>query len=208
MTSRAFRVVEMFEEAMAEFAGSTFGVAVDSCTTAIFLSLLRSDVRGKQVSTPARTYISVPNAIRRAEGIVDFTDDMWTGAYRLRPTGIVDSALRMQAGMFTVAQSWIHVPVFYCVSFHMRKHIKIGRGGMILTDDEESVEWFRRMRFDGRNGSVPFLQDVGINEHGFNAYMLPEQAARGLQLLEAHDLDAQDLTPVYPDLRTLKGLSW
>ncbi len=200
MTSRAFRVVEMFEEAVAEFAGSKYGVAVDSCTTAIFLSLLWQPVDGQRVSTPAKTYISVPNAIKRAGGIVQFTDETWIGAYRLSGTHVTDSALRMRRGMYSGGQ--------YCVSFHMRKHIKIGRGGMVLTDDPRANDWLRKMRFDGRDGSVPFMSDTGINEHGFNAYMLPEQAARGLQLLEAHPADAPDLTPAYPDLSKLPQLSW
>lgn len=201
MTSRAFRVVEMFEEAMAEFAGSLYGVAVDSCTTALLLSCLWYKVEDFDfVSVPARTYISVPNVIMRAGGKVRFDDREWTGAYRLGFTHITDSALRMRQFMYDGG--------LYCVSFHMRKHIKIGRGGMVLTDSPEAADWLRKMRFDGRNGSVPFLMDVKIEDHGFNAYMLPEQAARGLQLLEAHDPNAPDLTPVYPDLSKLPELSW
>lgn len=200
MTSRAFRVVEMFEEAVAEFAGSKYGVATDSCTTAIFLSLLWQPVDGRWVSTPAKTYISVPNAIKRAGGRVQFLDEDWTGAYRLGGTSVIDSALRMQRGMYAGGQ--------HCVSFHLRKHIKIGRGGMVLTDDARANDWLRKMRFDGRDGRVPFMQDREINEHGFNAYMLPEQAARGLQLLEALPDDSPDLTPTYPDLSKLPGISW
>lgn len=205
MTSRAFRVVEMFEEAMAEYAGSKYGVTVDSCTTAIFLSLLHVDLRSNailaQVEIPARTYISVPFAIQRAGGMPIFKQDLWTGAYRLGLTHVVDSALRMHRGMYTRTSSWLG-ETFYCVSFHMRKHIKIGRGGMILTDDGAAADWFRRMRFDGRTGSVAFLDDQ-VEEEGFNAYMLPEQAARGLQLLEALPDDSPDLTPLYPDLSKL-----
>jgi dTDP-4-amino-4,6-dideoxygalactose transaminase len=195
MTSRAFRVVEMFEEAVAEFAGSRYGVAVDSCTTALFLSCLRSGAAGIEVTIPARTYISVPNAIIHAGGRVRFEDVVWTGAYLLRPLEIVDGALRMRRGMYAGG--------LHCVSFHARKHIKIGRGGMVLTDDVDAAAWLRRMRFDGRDGSVPFLRDQGITEHGFNAYLTPEQAARGLQLLEAHPDDAPDLDLAYPDLRGL-----
>lgn len=189
---------------MAEYAGAKYGVATDSCTTAIFLSLLRTDVRGKDVEVPAHTYISVPFAIMRAEGRPTFSHSVGPtppGAYRLGFTRVVDSALRMQRGMYQIASSWLGDP-FYCVSFHMRKHIKIGRGGMILTNDEQAADWFRRMRFDGRDGSVPFLHDR-VQLVGFNAYMLPEQAARGLQLLEALPNDPPDLTPTYPDLSKL-----
>jgi hypothetical protein len=223
VTSRAFHVVEMFEEAVAEFAGSRYGVAVDSCTTAIFLSLLW-EVDPNEPATPEyqgfigipkRTYISVPHSIKRAGFGINFEPRTWQGAYPLHGTPIIDSALRFRQGMYQENQleagfdwpggsdSENRGKVKYCVSFHMRKHIKIGRGGMILTDDHWFVEWAQKMRFDGRTGSIPFTQDTGIEYPGLNAYMLPEQAARGLQLLEAHDPNAPDLTPVYPDLSVL-----
>lgn len=146
------------------------------------------------VTIPARTYISVPAAILHAGGQVDFADIAWTGTYRLEPYPIVDSALRMRRGMY---QGGLH-----CVSFHARKLLPIGRGGMVLTDDPQSVDWLRRARFDGRDGSVPFLADP-VSMLGWNAYLTPEQAARGLQLLEAIGDGRPDLTPVYPDLRTM-----
>jgi dTDP-4-amino-4,6-dideoxygalactose transaminase len=192
VTSRAFRVVEMFEEAMAEYAGARYGVAMDSCSSAIALCCQYVGV--DEVTIPARTYISVPAAIIRAGGTVKFVDVEWTGAYRLEPTPIVDSALRMRRGMY---EGGLH-----CVSFHMRKHIKIGRGGMVLTDDADAAEWLRKARFDGRTGSIPFMQDQ-VDMLGWNCYMLPEHAARGLQLLEALTEEPPDLTPDYPDLSKL-----
>jgi dTDP-4-amino-4,6-dideoxygalactose transaminase len=192
MTSRAFRVVEMFEEAVGDFAGARYGVATDSCSTALLLSCMYRGVA--EVDVPRHTYISVPNAVIRAGGAVRWTDAAWQGAYRLDPYDITDSALRFRRAMFTGG--------LYCVSFHMRKHVKIGRGGMVLTDDPKAADWMRRMRFDGRDGSVPFPQDR-VALRGFNAYMLPEQAARGLQLLEALPPDAPDILNDYPDLSVL-----
>jgi hypothetical protein len=49
---------------------------------------------------------------------------------------------------------------------------------------------------------VPFMQDK-VEILGWNSYLTPEQAARGLQLLEHLPEDLPDLTPDYPDLRTL-----
>lgn len=198
MTSRAFRVVEMFEEAMAEYAGAAYGVATESCSAAIFLCLQHEGVDGQRITLPAHTYISVPAAVIQAGGSVRFSDFPWSGVYRLKPTRIFDGALRMQRDMYTDG--------LLCVSFHARKHLKIGRGGMVLTDDREAAEWLRRARFDGRTGSIPFMADA-VHEIGWNAYMTPEQAARGLQLLEALPDDSPDLDPGYPDLRTLPVFS-
>lgn len=185
-------MVEMFEEAMAEYGGARYGVAVESCSMALYLACKFRGV--KSVTIPARTYISVPAAIIHAGGSVEFVDEPWQGAYRLEPYDITDSALRLRRGMYDGG--------LYCVSFHARKLLPIGRGGMILTDEPVAAEWFRRMRFDGREGSVPFLRDP-VFMLGWNAYMTPEQAARGLQLLEALPDAPADLTPEYPDLRTL-----
>lgn len=195
MTSRAFRVVEMFEEAMCEYSGARYGVATESCSMALFLSLLHEDVNQQDVNIPARTYISVPAAIRHAGGTPILIEREWQGAYWLGATAIVDSALRMRADMYAAGS-------LYCVSFHARKHLKIGRGGMVLTDDPYAAEWIRRARFDGRTGSVPFMEDE-VEQVGWNGYMTPEQAARGLQLLEHLPDENEDLTPDYPDLRLL-----
>jgi dTDP-4-amino-4,6-dideoxygalactose transaminase len=192
VTSPAFRPVENFEAAMAEFTGSRYAVAMESGSAAIFLSCVLCAV--KDVTIPARTYISVPAAIIHAGGIVHFEDYAWSGAYPLLPYGITDSALRLRQGMYTNG--------LVCLSFHMRKLLPIGRGGMVLTDDAAAADRLRKMRFDGRDGSTPFMQDQ-VALLGWNMYMLPEQAARGLQLLEGLRPDLPDLEPDYPDLREM-----
>lgn len=196
MSSRAFRVIDDFEEALAEYAGSKTAVVVESGTAALFLSCVYSQVA--EVLIPARTYISVPASIIHAGGTVTFEDYIWRGAYPLQPYPIIDGALRFRRGMYGGG--------YHMLSFHMRKHLKIGRGGAILTDDLRAADWFRRARFDGRTGSTPFMQDR-IEFLGWNCYMLPEQAARGLQLLEAMPDDNPDLTPDYPDLRRMPVFS-
>lgn len=203
MTSRAFRSVELLEEALAEYGGSRHAVAVDSGTSAIFLSLLVSDIRLQRVRVPARTYISVPFAVIRAGGIPEFVDEEWTGQWRLSPTAVVDSALRLRRGCHALG-------TMTCLSFHARKRLPVGRGGAILLDSAYLAERLRRLRFDGRTGSVPFMKDR-VEEVGFNAYLTPDQASRALQLLEALPDDPPDLTPEYPDLREMpvfKEASW
>ena len=74
-------------------------------------------------------------------------------------------------------------------SFHIRKHIPIGKGGMILTDDKDAYEWFRTVRYEGRTMSddginYVLYKDDTIKSQGWNMYMTPEQAARGLELIE------------------------
>ena len=73
---------------------------------------------------------------------------------------------------------------------------------MILTDDKQSYEWFKMARFDGRQEKP--LNECNAKILGWNMYMTPEQAARGLALFDTvKDKDLPDLKVEeqgYPDL--------
>jgi dTDP-4-amino-4,6-dideoxygalactose transaminase len=184
-----WQIVRDFEAAIAEYSGSKYAVAVDTGTAAIFLACHYSHV--KVVSIPKRTYCSVPCSIIHAGGSVSFNDESWNGVYQLFPYRIVDGACRFRRGMY-IANT------LHCLSFQYRKHLKIGRGGMILTDDAAAASWFRLARFSGRH-EIPLMQDVP-EMIGWSCYMEPERAARGLTLLSMMPDDNPDLKFEYPDL--------
>ena len=192
----AFKVVAEFEKAVAEYAGSKHAVAVDCCTNAIFLSLkLQQELgfRAGEITCPARTYVSVPMAIIHAGFRVRFEDFDWRGVYQLKPLPIFDGAKRFRRGMY---QGGLH-----CLSFHTKKILNIGRGGMILTDSAEQAAWLRKSRYDGR-AEKPYPEER-IETLGWHCYMMPDQAARGLMLLNALPDDNEDLEEDYPDLRKM-----
>ena len=164
-------VIRQFEKTIAKHCGAKYGIATESCTSALFLSCLYCKV--KEVTIPKKTYFSVPFSIKHAGGSVKFRDIKWSGAYQLKPYPIIDSAVRFKKDMYKKG-------FFVCLSFHYSKHIPIGRGGMILTDNKKAADWFRLMRFDGRK-EIPKEKDK-VELAGFNMYMTPEQAARGLSL--------------------------
>lgn len=199
MTSLAYKVVKDFEETIAEYAGSKFAVAVESGTSAITLSLIYCSQfdPGRGVVIPKFTYPSVANSIIHAGMKVKFSDEKWEGIYQLSPWDIWDSALRFKRGMYQGG--------FHCLSFHSKKLLPIGRGGMILTDDKEAYEWFKLARFDGRPEG-PLSE--GVKMVGWNAYLTPEQAARGLMLFDLiKNEDLPDLDSAkqgYPDLSQFK----
>ena len=166
-------VVDLFEQVLAEYGGSRFAVAVDSCTNALFLSLKFLEACG-EVLLPKRTYVSVPGSVIHAGCRVRFVDKDWAGAYALDPFPVWDSATRMHRGMYVNGS-------LYCLSFHRRKHIPIGKGGMILTDSSEARDWLKLARYEGRHLEVPYSEDV-FDMVGWNMYMTPEQAAVGLEL--------------------------
>jgi dTDP-4-amino-4,6-dideoxygalactose transaminase len=188
----AFSVVEQFERAIAEYAGARHGIAVDCCTSAIFLSCKYRKI--DTVVMPCRTYISVAAAVVHAGGRLSFSDTKWSGIYPLRPYEIYDGAKRFKRDMYAGG--------LHCLSFHAKKHIPIGRGGMILTDDDQAQRWLTKARYDGREGKA--YDQEKIDMLGWHLYMTPEQAARGLQLFEAREKDSfEDLNEDYPDLREM-----
>jgi dTDP-4-amino-4,6-dideoxygalactose transaminase len=85
----------------------------------------------------------------------------------------------------------MYIPnTFMTLSFHIKKILKIGKGGMILTDSKEAVEWFKTARYEGRHEKMYHEDDIDFN--GWNMYMTPQEAAHGLALMqnmELHNLD-------------------
>jgi dTDP-4-amino-4,6-dideoxygalactose transaminase len=168
-------IVEAFETKVATYAGSKFAISVDNCTNAIFLCLKYLKASGT-ITIPAKTYISVPQSILHAGCEIEFEDIEWSGTYQLKPYPIIDGATRFTKGMY--------IPNTYqCLSFHIKKILNIGKGGMILTDDPKAARWFKIARYEGRHIDIPYQQDT-IELIGWNMYMPPEQAARGIRIFE------------------------
>ena len=166
-------VVDLFERSIADYAGSKYAVTVDSCTNAMFLCLKYLKFED-EITIPARTYVSVPCTVIHAGCQVKFEDVEWEGAYQLKPTPVYDGAVHMCRDMYKS-------DTFHCLSFHRKKHIPIGKGGMILTDDKEAYEWFKVARYEGRHMDR-FYKDDEFDVIGWNMYMTPEQASKGLLL--------------------------
>lgn len=199
------KITKDFEEAVAQYTGAPYAVAVDNESNALYLCLEYQKRIGfwdtkEPVEIPKHTYVSVPCEIIRAGGTVEFMQSVThlTGPYFLGNTRIVDSALRFTYDMYVPCS-------LMCLSFTgPYKHLKLGKGGMILTDDEEAYKWFKRARFSGRR-EMSYHED-NLDMMGINCYMMPEIAARGLLLMgQFYDKDGNpkkndDITLPYPDL--------
>lgn len=163
----------MFEEEVAAYTGAPYAVSVDSCTNALFLCCLYNKV--DYVSIPKKTYLSVPMSIIHAGGRPGFVDREWKGIYQLEPYPIWDAAKRFTSGMY-IPNS------FMCLSLHIKKVLKVEKGGLILCPTEESATWFKKMRYEGR--SEKMYHEDEIDMCGYNMYMTASQAARGLVLMQ------------------------
>lgn len=199
MPEGAHKVTAEFEEALCKYTGAPHAIALDNASNALFLCLKYEGIEGKEITIPARTYPSVPCEIIHAGGKVVFSHEMKAkGAYQLVPTRTWDSALRFTHDMYIPGS-------FMCLSFTgPYKHLKLSKGGAILTDDYKASLWFRRSRFSGRR-ECSYHND-NFDMLGWNFYMMPEVAARGLLFMPGfYGMDGKPLNTVdfdlpYPDL--------
>jgi hypothetical protein len=163
------------------------------------------------ITIPKHTYVGVPMSIMHAGFDVAFDDREWLGQYELDPLPVVDSARLFTSGLFEdgfmrTRPDWrLGSPApFICVSFHWSKTLAIGQGGAILHDNDEADEWFRMMRFDGRQEGVePRSQKDWVL--GYHCYMSPRDAAEGLSRLSVLP-EQNDPLPNdnYPDLSKIE----
>jgi dTDP-4-amino-4,6-dideoxygalactose transaminase len=205
MSQGVYKITEDFEKALSHYTGAPYVVALDNQSNALFLSLMYENVKDLEITIPSRTYPSVPCEIIHAGGKVNFrkvSGITLKGAYQLEPTKVWDSALRFTSNMY--------IPnTHMCISFTgPYKHFKLSKGGAILTDDEKAYFWFKRARYSGRRECS--YHDDNFDMLGWNFYMIPELATRGLLLMnQFYNIDGSkkhndDLELPYPDLSKFK----
>ena len=188
--------ITKFENNIAEFYGARYAVAVDCCTHAIELCLRYKNV--KSIIVPKRTYISVPFLANKLGIELRWKDANWKDYYFLGGTNIVDAAVLWKENSY-IPNSLM------CLSFQFQKHLSLGRGGMILTDDKESKDELKKMSYDGREPDTPW-RDQNISSMGYHYYMTPETASLGLEKLpkaietKPRDWELED----WPDLRDME----
>jgi len=182
-------IIKLFENTISEYVGTKYGVSVSSNTNGIFLALkylIHSEKlkEGDTIDVPKRTFISIPMSIINANLKIRFKNIQWNGFYRLRPTNIYDSAASFFRNMCAD-----YPDSMFVLSFQYRKSLPIGRGGMIMTNDKKAYDYLTKARFNGR--SITNREPRII---GWNMYMAPEQAARGLTLFDSMDLSNSKIT--------------
>jgi dTDP-4-amino-4,6-dideoxygalactose transaminase len=201
-----YDITNEFEKRLGDYTGAPYVVTVDNQSNALFLALyyehyINKSITSELITIPARTYPSVPCEIIHAGLKVNFKPvkgKTLKGAYQLEGSNVWDSALRFTAGMY---QPETHM----CVSFTgPYKHFKLSKGGAILTDSYDAYLWFKRARYSGRRECS--YHDDNLDMLGWNFYMMPELAARGLLLMgqfyngEGKPKHNDDLELPYPDL--------
>lgn len=167
-----FEAVRLFEEKIAEFFGAPYAVAVDCCTHGVELSLRHTNA--KEILVPKRTYLSIPFLANKLNIDLVWKDENWIDYYYLTEN-VIDAAVLWKANSY--------IPnTFMSISFQFQKHLNLGRGGVILTDNEEAAKQLKKMSYDGRLPMIPW-REQNIDIIGYHYYMTPEIAELGLEKL-------------------------
>ena len=192
----SFESVQRFEEKIAKFFGAPYGVAVDCCTHGIELCLRYQNI--KSITVPKRTYLSIPFLANKLNIKLHWKDENWENYYYIGDTNIIDAAVLWEKNSYISN-------TFMCISFQFRKHLSLGRGGIILTDNKKASIELKKMTYDGRDPDIPW-RDQNIDTMGYHYYMSPETAQKGLDKLN----DAIETKPKqwvisdWPDLTKMK----
>jgi dTDP-4-amino-4,6-dideoxygalactose transaminase len=207
MSNGVYKITEEFELKLADYTGAKYVVTLDNMSNALFLALyyeknVSKTLSGDTITIPSKTYPSVPCEIIHAGLKVDFEPvegKTIKGVYQLKGSNVWDSALRFTGDMY-IPESYM------CVSFTgPYKHFKLSKGGAILTDNYDAYLWFKRARYSGRRECS--YHDDHFDMLGWNFYMMPELAARGLLMInqfynttDHSKKHNEDLELPYPDL--------
>lgn len=195
----SFNTVDSFEKTIANFFGASYGIATDSCTHAIELSLLYEN--SDNVSCPKHTYVSIPMTFCKLRLNWSWEPISWENFYYIGNTRIIDAAVLWSKGAYIPG-------TLMCLSFQFKKHLSIGRGGMILTDEKNAYEILKEMSYDGRNPYIPWAKQ-DIKRMGYHYYMTPECAKIGIDKFNKVKRNTPKIWSHkdYPDLSTMSVFS-
>ena len=142
-------IVEEFEQAFAEYVGAKYACFANSASSLLYLSLkkLNTTVKIPSIMPPV-----VPNVIVNSGNKIEFYDDIdWVGdMYQLHP-GIWDSAQRVARNQYSkFSNSYTDTMIF---SFYPTKPVGSCDGGMIVSNNEYTIDRFKAMVLNGTKAS-------------------------------------------------------
>jgi dTDP-4-amino-4,6-dideoxygalactose transaminase len=190
-----FNTVTEFENQVAEFFGASYAIAVDSCTHGVELCLRYT--LADHITVPKNTYISIPFLANKLQIELEWKKENWVDYYYLTDK-VIDAAVLWKPNSY--------IPGTYMsLSFQYQKHLSLGRGGMILLDNEKDAIELKKMSYDGRLPNIPW-REQNISSFGYHYYMTPETAQLGLDKLPQAKINSPRQWTVndWPDLTQMK----
>lgn len=191
-----FTDISNFENLIANYYGAPYAVATDSCTHAVELCLRLKNI--KHTKCPKHTYLSIPMTFNKLSIDWNWSDNSWKKYYYLENTNIIDAAVLWEENSY--------IPkTLMCLSFQFKKHLGLGRGGMILLDCFNSYNELIKMSYDGRLRDKLWA-DQNIETMGYHYYMTPETAQLGIEKFHLVKNQSPKVWSYldYPDLSNMK----
>ena len=185
-----------FESLIANFFGAKYAVSTDCCTHAVELCLRLKEY--DNVTCPNHTYLSIPMTFNKLGLSWKFNRMNWEDYYYIGNTNIIDAAVLWRETSYISG-------TLMCLSFQFKKHLSLGRGGMILLDNEKDYVDLKAMVYDGRERDVPWAEQ-NISKMGYHYYMTPEVAETGIDKFNI----VKNITPKkwnylnYPNLENME----
>lgn len=185
-----------FESLIANFFGAKYAVSTDCCTHAVELCLRLKEY--DNVTCPNHTYLSIPMTFNKLGLSWKFDRMNWEDYYYIGNTNIIDAAVLWRETSYISG-------TLMCLSFQFKKHLSLGRGGMILLDNEKDYVDLKAMVYDGRERDVPWAEQ-NISKMGYHYYMTPEVAETGIDKFNI----VKNITPKkwnylnYPNLENME----
>jgi dTDP-4-amino-4,6-dideoxygalactose transaminase len=202
-----FDVITMFEKKISDYTGARYVTVTDCCTHSLELCLRYRLLQGQKIDKiilPKKTYLSVPMMCHKLGIAIEWSDETWKGFYHLKPTNVIDMALRFTKDCYVPGSD-------SCLSFGNKKVLKVNRGGAILTDDKDAHDYYQLARYDGRDlSNRPWELQKSFDVIGYHYNLSCEDCARGILLMDdlartgLYNKDAsEDIQDYYPDLSKL-----
>ncbi len=201
-------IVLEFEREIADYVGAKYACAVNSATTAIFLTLLNKNVI---VRVPSNIPPVVLNAICTSGNNYKFIDNpFWVGdSYILHTFSsykIVDSAQKLERNQFKSECNDKDLMIF---SFYPTKPVGSCDGGMIVSNDFNKIKALKELSFNGMSYSENNW-DRKILFPGYKMYMNSIQAdigSRNFKLYPDKLIKLSELRDKYNNVFNLKNTS-
>jgi len=188
------KIVSKFEERFAEFVGAKYACGVNSATSAIFLSMLEKD---SCVTIPSVIPPVVLNSIINSGNRFTFSDNVeWVGDsyvfHRFEDYKIIDSAQKVEKDQFQKEANPEDLMIF---SFYPTKPVGSLDGGIIVSDDKDKVDWFKKAVMNGMSYSVNNWERK-IEFPGWKMYLSTIQAYVANKNLDALEKKQKRLTEI------------
>lgn len=146
------------ENKISAYYNAAYAVFTLSCTHS--LSLCLTHTNAQNLVCPKQTSLNVPLLLIQKGVSYTLSDVQWERHYTLGNSNIIDAAV------FWEPNGYINNSLM-CLSFQNRKHLSVGGGGMILTDDAAAYTALKQLR----DNAVSIMNQRTLNYYHNKAMM-------------------------------------